>query len=91
MRRIEDVDMRLTGMAFDKNGKLMNSGVTAEVFGNPAAAVAWLANTLAEHGEGLKAGQIVMAGAVTAALPAAVGDCFTASFYGCGSVSVRFE
>jgi 2-keto-4-pentenoate hydratase len=91
MRRIEDVDMRLTGMAFEKNGKLMNSGITAEVFGNPAAAVAWLANALAEHGESLKAGQIVMAGAVTAALPAAAGDCFTASFYGCGSVSVRFE
>ena len=91
MRRIEDVDMRLTGMAFEKNGKLMNSGVTAEVFGNPAAAVAWLANTLALHGECLKAGQIIMAGAVTAALPAAAGDCFTASFYGCGSVSIRFE
>lgn len=91
MRKIEDVDMRLTGMAFEKNGKLMNSGVTAEVFGNPAAAVAWLANTLSMHGEGLKAGQIIMAGAVTAALPAAAGDAFTASFYGCGSVSIRFE
>ncbi len=91
MRRIEDVDMRLTGMAFEKNGELMNSGITAEVFGNPAAAVAWLANALSTYDMGLKAGQIVMAGALTAALPAAAGDCLTASFYGMGSVSVRFE
>ena len=84
------VDMRLTGMTLEKNGELVSSGTTAEVWGNPAASVAWLANKLGEFGIELKAGSIVMAGAVTAALPAQAGDSFTVSFHGLGSVTVKF-
>ena len=90
MTPIEQVDMRLTGMTLEKNGQLVNSGTTAEVWGNPAAAVACLANMLAEFGIELKAGSIVMAGALTAAIPVAAGDSVTASFAGMGSVTVRF-
>lgn len=84
------VDMRLTGMTLEKNGELVSSGTTAEVWGNPAASVAWLANKLGQFGIELKAGSIVMAGAVTAALPAQAGDAFTVSFQGLGSVTVKF-
>lgn len=87
---IQDVDMRLTGMTLEKNGELVNSGTTAEVLGNPAASVAWLANKLSAFDIALEAGSIVMAGALTAAAPAASGDVFTASFQGMGSVTVRF-
>ena len=87
---IHQVDMRLTGMTLEKNGELVNSGTTAEVWGNPAAAVAWLANALSAYDIELAAGSIVLAGALTAALPAKAGDSFTASFCGLGSVSVRF-
>lgn len=90
MTPIEAVDMRLTGMTLEKNGELVNSGTTAEVWGNPAAAVACLANMLAEFGIVLQAGSIVMAGALTAAVPVESGDVVTASFQGMGSVSVRF-
>ena len=90
MTPIHQVDMRLTGMNLEKNGELVNSGTTAEVWGNPAAAVAWLGNALAAYDIELKAGSIVLAGALTAALPAQAGDCFTASFCGLGSVSVKF-
>lgn len=90
MTPIHEVDMRLTGMTLEKNGELANSGTTAEVWGNPAAAVAWLANALSAYGIELKAGSIVLAGALTAALPARAGDSFTASFCGLGSVGVRF-
>lgn len=58
--------------------------------GQPAASVAWLANKLGQFGIELKAGSIVMAGAVTAALPAQAGDAFTVSFQGLGSVTVKF-
>ena len=90
MTPIHQVDMRLTGMTLEKNGELVNSGTTAEVWGNPAAAVAWLANALSAYDIELAAGSIVLAGALTAALPAKAGDSFTASFCGLGSVSVRF-
>ena len=90
MTPIHEVDMRLTGMTLEKNGELVNSGTTAEVWGNPAAAVAWLANALSAYDIELKAGSIVLAGALTAALPAQAGDSFTASFCGLGSVGVKF-
>ncbi len=90
MTPIEQVDMRLTGMTLEKNGELVNSGTTAEVWGNPAAAVACLANMLAEFSIELKAGSIVMAGALTAAVPVEAGDVVTASFQGMGSVTVKF-
>ena len=77
-------------MTLEQNGVLVSSGTTAEVWGNPAASVAWLANKLGQFGITLKAGSIVMAGAVTAAIPAKAGDVFTVSFHGMGSVTVRF-
>ena len=49
------VDMRLTGMTLEQNGVLVSSGTTAEVWGNPAASVAWLANKLGQFGISLKA------------------------------------
>lgn len=91
MTKIENIDMRLIGMNLEKNGKLVSSGTGAEVWGNPAASVAWLANKLAEFDIELKEGSIVMSGAVTAAEVAEVGDVFTVSFQGVGSVSVKFE
>lgn len=91
MTPIHQVDMRLTGMTLEKNGELMSSGTTAEVWGNPAAAVAWLANQLSAYGIELKKNSIVLAGALTAAVPVAVGDYVTASFQGMGSVGVKFD
>jgi 2-keto-4-pentenoate hydratase len=90
IKTIESVDMRLTGMTLEKNGQLVNSGTTAEVWGNPAAAVACLAEMLSEFDMELKAGSIVMTGALTAACPVEAGDLVTVSFYGMGSVSVKF-
>ena len=90
MTPIGAVDMRLTGMTLEQNGVLVSSGTTAEVWGSPAASVAWLANKLGQFGIALRAGSVVMAGAVTAAVPARAGDVFTVSFQGMGSVSVRF-
>lgn len=45
---------------------------------------------LAEFGIELKAGSVVMAGALTAAVPVEAGDVVTASFQGMGSVTVKF-
>jgi 2-keto-4-pentenoate hydratase len=91
MTPISAVDMRLVGMTMEKNGELVNSGTGAEVWGNPAAAVAWLANKLSAFNIELKAGSIIMAGALTAAQPAKRGDSFTVSFYGMGSLTVKFK
>ena len=84
-----DFDVRLTGMVFTRNGEVVATGAGAAAAGNPAAAIAWLVNTLHPLGEGLKAGQVVMTGALHAAVPAVAGDVFRADFDRLGPVTAR--
>lgn len=91
MTPIEKIDMRMIGMILEKNGRIASTGTGAEVWGNPAAAVAWLANKLSEFDIALEADSIILSGALTAAEPAQDGDIFTVSFHGLGSLTVRFE
>lgn len=85
------VDFRLTVMTLEKNGELLASGTLANVLGNPASAVAWLANKLSEYGISLPAGSIILSGSVTAAFPAEAGDVFTISFQGMNSLTLGFR
>jgi 2-keto-4-pentenoate hydratase len=64
------------------------SGPGSAVLGHPANAVAWLARTLAVHGEGLRPGDIVLPGAVAAALPFERGDVIHARFSTLGDLEV---
>jgi 2-keto-4-pentenoate hydratase len=56
--------------------------------GHPAAAVAWLVRKLAARGRGLKAGQIVMSGAVTEAVAVSPGDTIVARLDRLGTVEI---
>lgn len=88
---VKNLDLRLIGMVLEKNGRVINTGAGAAVWGNPVAAVAWLANKLGEFDIALEEGEIILSGALTAAVDAAAGDVFTVSFQELGSVSVYFE
>jgi 2-keto-4-pentenoate hydratase len=81
-------DMRLTGCVFEKNGELIATASGAAVLGHPAASVAWLVRKLAERGQGLEAGHIVLSGSMTEAVPVAPGDVITARFDRLGSVEI---
>lgn len=87
---VKELDLRLMGMVLEKNGRMVNNGAGAAVLGQPAAAVAWLANKLATFGIALEANEIVLSGAITAAVDAEAGDVFTASFHGLGSLNLKF-
>ncbi len=86
---LADIDLRLIGMVFSRNGEVMASGAGAAALGNPAAAVAWLVRTLHELGTSLSAGDVVMTGALHAALPVAPGEVYRADFDRLGPVSLR--
>jgi len=87
---LEAIDVRLCGMVLEKNGVPTSFGVGAACLGNPLLALAWLARKMEELGEPLKAGDVVLAGALGPMIAAQPGDAFTASIAGLGSVSVRF-
>ncbi|HEY2075759.1 MAG TPA: fumarylacetoacetate hydrolase family protein [Streptosporangiaceae bacterium] len=84
-----DLDPRLIGMVLTRSGELVDTGAGAAALGDPVAVVAWLANTLGEMGDGLEAGQLVMTGALHAAVPMRAGDVFRAEFDRLGPVTVR--
>ncbi|MDA8306454.1 MAG: fumarylacetoacetate hydrolase family protein [Deltaproteobacteria bacterium] len=84
------IDLRLVGMVLEKNGEVVNTGAGAAVLGHPAASVAWLANKIGEFGIALEEGEIILSGALTAAVDARAGDSFLISFGGLGTVGVRF-
>ena len=85
-----DFDLRLIGMCLEKNGQVVNSGAGVAVWGHPAAAVAWLANKLSQFGAALEPGDVVLSGAVTAAVDVAAGDVVEAHFDRLGSVRAKF-
>lgn len=88
--RIGDFDLRLVGVAFSHNGVVAETGSGAAVLGNPARCVAWLANKLATFGEGLKAGEVILAGSLHRAIPVGPNDVIHAEFDRLGTVSTRF-
>lgn len=88
--KISELDLVQTGVVLYKNGEIVNTGVGAAALGNPATCVAWLANKLFEFGISLKAGEVILSGALSAAANAAPGDRFQARFAHLGEVAVNF-
>jgi 2-keto-4-pentenoate hydratase len=86
---IDGFDPRLLGMVFTKNGEIVATGAGAAALGDPLAAVAWLANTLAPMGVSLPAGSVIMTGALHAMVPVQPGDVFRADFDRLGPITIR--
>lgn len=82
------IDLRLVGVVLEKNGELVATASGAASLGHPAAAVAWMVRTMAADGEGLRAGDIVLSGGLTAAVPVAPGDVVVASIDRLGTVEL---
>ncbi len=86
-----DVDLRWVGATLSLNGVIEETGLAAGVMGHPAAGVAWLVRKLAEVGEGLKAGQIVLAGSFTRPVAVKPGDVVHADYGQLGGIAVSFK
>ena len=85
-----DVDLATVGMVLEKNGDIAATGAGAAALGHPANAVAWLANTLGQHGIALEAGEVVLSGSLGIMVPVAAGDNLRVTMGGIGGCSVRF-
>lgn len=86
LKRPEDLELDLVGVTLSINGKIRELGAGAAVLGHPAEAIAMLANMLTRRGLKLKAGQTILAGAITGAVMLSRGDTVTANFDGMGTV-----
>lgn len=85
-----EIDLSLCGMVLEKNGEVVATGAGAAALGSPLHSVAWLANTLGAYGIALRAGEILLSGALAAMVPAQAGDSLRVTIGGLGGCSVRF-
>lgn len=88
--QLADVDLRLCGMVMERRGEQISTGAGQACLGNPLNAAAWLAKTFVENGTPLKAGDILLTGALGPMVQVAPGDNVEARISGLGSVTVSF-
>lgn len=85
---VDGIDLPHARASLWLNGTEIDSGVGSAVMGDPAAAVAWLANALACFGAEILAGQFVMSGSFTSAAFVHPGDAAVTIISGLGTVSM---
>ncbi|SDH53379.1 2-keto-4-pentenoate hydratase [Lentzea fradiae] len=89
--RPSELDIGAVVATLRRNGEVVAEGRGDAVLGDPAVAVAWLAQKVAGFGVRLLAGDVVLPGSCTRAIDAGPGDEFHAEFTGLGSVDLKFE
>lgn len=88
---LADLDLEGAAMEMRFNGDIVSTGVGAAALGNPLNAAAWLARTLAARGEPLKAGDILLAGALGPMAALSEGDYVHAKVAGIGACSFTYK
>jgi 2-oxo-3-hexenedioate decarboxylase len=81
-------DLAVVGCVFRSGGAVVGTAAGGAVMGHPAAAVAWLVNTLAAQGRRLAPGSVVLSGGLTAPVALPAGHGVSAEFDGLGRVDV---
>jgi len=79
-----------TRMAMSQDGTVVSTGSGAACLGDPLAALAWLARTARDLGDPLRAGQVVLSGALGPMVPVVPGAAYVAELSGLGTVATRF-
>ena len=86
-RATKDVDLFTCGMVMEIDGKIASTGVGAACLGHPLKAAAWLARTLAVRGQALRAGDVILTGALGPMVALSPGMQVKAAIGGLGAVS----
>src|SRR5690625_4298538 len=79
-KNLEEINLRTNGMNLKKNKEMVATGSGSAALGHPAEAIAWLANKLSEFDITLKKGELILPGALSAALSVEAGDDIEADF-----------
>jgi 2-oxo-hept-3-ene-1,7-dioate hydratase len=85
-----DIDMRWMGAIVSKDGEVEETGLGAGVLNDPALGIAWLSNRLAQYGNHISAGQIVLSGSFIRPVETHHGAVIHADFGAYGSVGCTF-
>ena len=87
---LDGLDLYTCGMALEINDQIVSVGAGAARLGHPLNAAAWLARVMIANGTPLKAGDILLTGALGPMAAITPGDRVKASIGGLGSVSFTY-
>jgi 2-keto-4-pentenoate hydratase len=89
-RSLGDVDLREAAMTMRADGEVVSEGSGAACLGDPCAALLWLARTTYQFGSPLRAGDLVLSGALGPMVPVTAGTTYEATVSGLDSVRATF-
>lgn len=90
-KKLKSIDLEMCGMVLDRKGNPVSTGAGLACLGNPLIAAAWLANKMVENNSPLKAGDIILSGALGPMVNLNAGDSITARINGIGEVTAHFS
>lgn len=85
-----DLDFVSRTMQLTQDGTVVSTGCGSDCLGSPLNALRWLARTARENGSPLRAGHIVLSGALGPMVPVRPGSTYIAEIGGIGSVEISF-
>lgn len=88
---LTEIEPRDVVMSLTINGEERSAGTGAACLGDPLEALRWLAVQAARFGDPLRAGHLILSGALGPFVPFAAGDRVTASISGFAPLTVSFE
>jgi len=88
--KLENVDLINCKMKMENNGQPVSEGLGKACLGSPINAMLWLAQKMKSIGKPMKAGDLILSGALGPMVTAHAGDNFRVTIEGLGEVSVAF-
>lgn len=87
---VDDFDLRWVGAIVSRNGEVEETGLGAGVLNDPVTGIVWLARRMAEYGQRIEAGQIILSGSFIRPVECPPGTKIHADFGPFGTVTCDF-
>ncbi len=88
---VDAFDLRWVGAITSRNGEVEETGLGAGVLNDPVKSVVWLARRMAQYGQSIRPGQIILSGSFIRPVECPNGTQIHADFGGFGSVDISFD
>ena len=88
---VDAVDLRWVGALVFSNDEIEETGLGAGVLNDPVESVVWLARRMAQYGQSIEPGQVILSGSFIRPVECPSGTQIHADFNGFGSVNISFE
>ncbi|MBF0278997.1 MAG: 2-oxo-hepta-3-ene-1,7-dioic acid hydratase [SAR324 cluster bacterium] len=88
---VDDHDLRWVGALVSRNGEIEETGLGAGVLNDPVESVVWLARRMAQYGQQIESGHIVLSGSFIRPIECPPGTAINADFGSFGHVDICFE